>query len=516
MLVRIVLHLDRAPLQRRLQKILAQRHVLVTAAEKRADLWSQLARESFDLLVISHSLLEDPVQSLVGTVRKLPDRPDVIVVWDQEDPQRRAALLAAGCLAAVYQDLTDQALADTFGSLIARKREEALRGLRAGERAEEQSRIGDFVSSSPAMQKFMTVVRRVMSTDSSLLILGETGVGKERLARAIHLESPRAAGPFIAVNCAALPEGLLESELFGHTEGAFTGATRPRRGFFELAHRGTIFLDEVGEMPLHLQTRLLRVLQERRIQPVGSESALEIDVRVMAATNRDLAADMARREFRADLYYRLGVVTLTLPPLRDRREDIPALVQSYLEHFSSRLRRPVTGTAPDAMRVLVDYPWPGNVRELINVMERAVLLCGGAEISAADLPDNLANPARLAGDGAALIATGGIAATAAAAAPSSAAAAALALQPSWVEKPWREARDEVLLAVERTYLVALLERHRGRIGDSARQAGMAPRSLFEKMRQHGLRKESFTSGRAAPSAAASPTGAVPAAALPGR
>ena len=248
------------------------------------------------------------------------------------------------------------------------------------------------------MQRFLALARRVVASDSALLILGETGVGKERVARAIHAESPRAAGPFLAVNCGALAESLLESELFGHEEGAFTGATRAHRGYFEIAHRGTIFLDEIGEMPRHVQVKLLRVLEDRHVLRVGGERPVKVDVRVMAATNRDLEADLASKRFRSDLYYRLAVVTLTLPSLRERREDIRPLVRHYVEYFRALLGRPVTGVSDQAMAALSAYDWPGNVRELINVMERAVLLAHGATLSEADLPPGIVSRAAKAGE----------------------------------------------------------------------------------------------------------------------
>jgi transcriptional regulator with GAF, ATPase, and Fis domain len=229
-------------------------------------------------------------------------------------------------------------------------------------------------------------VRRLVASDSNLLILGETGVGKEWLARAVHNEGPRSGGPFLAVNCAALPDALLESELFGHERGAFTGAVRAHRGAFELAHRGTLFLDEVGELPLPLQAKFLRVIEERRITRLGGERAFGVDVRVMAATNRDLEAEVRARRFRADLYYRLGVVALTLPPLRDRVEDVPGLAASALRAAEARVGRPGLSIEPEAMAALVAYAWPGNVRELRNVIERAALLAPGDRLSLADFP----------------------------------------------------------------------------------------------------------------------------------
>jgi DNA-binding NtrC family response regulator len=280
----------------------------------------------------------------------------------------------------------------------------------------------------------------------------------------------------VAVNCSAFPETLLESELFGHEKGAFTGAARARRGYFELAHRGTIFLDEIAELPFHLQVKLLRVLEERRIQPLGSELSIAVDVRVIAATNRDLEIEVRERHFRADLFYRLNVVSLTLPPLRERREDVPELVDSYLNLYRARLRSDVIGVDSDALAAFAAYDWPGNVRELINAIERAVLMTAGPRISLADLPDSIRrfSPATQAPDG-----DGGLAASVARGGE------------SWGDRPWREVRRQVLEEAERRYLGEVLALSAGRISEAARRAGMAPRSLFEKMRRYGLRKEDF-------------------------
>ena len=320
------------------------------------------------------------------------------------------------------------------------------------------------------MRQFMKVATKVADSDSSLLLLGETGVGKERLAQAIHAESRRSTGPFIAVNCAALSESLLESELFGHEQGAFTGATRSHRGCFELAHRGVIFLDEIAELPNHLQVKLLRVLQERQITRVGSERPFEVDVRVMAATHRDPVAEVRARRLREDLYYRLNVVTLTIPPLRHRSEDIPELVASYLTWLRPRVGRVVTGIAPEAMEALIRYSWPGNVRELINVIERAMLLCEGEQIRLCDLPDTIRSP-------------GGEVMIVSEPADSS--------NTSPFEKPLPAARREVLERFERAYLAHNLKQCGGRVGETAKRIGIEPRSLFDKMKQYKMRKEDF-------------------------
>ncbi|MEO6280092.1 sigma 54-interacting transcriptional regulator [Roseateles sp.] len=232
----------------------------------------------------------------------------------------------------------------------------------------------EIISRSPRMAEVLAEARLVAATDASVLICGDSGTGKELLARALHNASPRAAKPFIAVNCGAIPEALLESELFGHVKGAFTGAQGHRQGLIPAAHGGTVFLDEIGDMPLALQVKLLRVLQERVVRPVGSNEAVAVDVRVLSATHRDLDRAMAEGQFRPDLYYRLNVVKLTLPPLSERREDIALLAQHFLQTLAERHRKPVKGFAPDALEALVTAPWPGNARQLYNVVEQVCVL----------------------------------------------------------------------------------------------------------------------------------------------
>jgi DNA-binding NtrC family response regulator len=433
----------------------------------------RLPRTDVDLVIASRSRLREPVADLVRSIRELPERPEIVVVSSKEDAEDRARLLAAGCMAVVLQSLADSTLAETVLALTERQRQELNQRLRT-ETFEDQGRLDDFVASSPAIQAFMRTARRVADSDSSVLLLGETGVGKERLARAIHHEGARSSGPFVAVNCGALPEGLLESELFGHEEGAFTGATRARRGYFELAHRGTLFLDEIGDLPLHLQVKLLRALERRSIQRVGGERSLDVDTRVMAATNRDLEAEVASRRFRADLYYRLAVVTLTIPPLRERREDIPELIATYLDRFSIQLKRPVMGCTPAALDAFTRYSWPGNVRELINVIERAVLLTNRTEIDIEDLPPGLSE-----------LGAPGVSERGFPGVPTRA---------EWRRMTLNELRSAVLTALDREYLTDLLTATRGRVAESAQRAGITERALYNLMKRHSLRKEDFKPG----------------------
>jgi two-component system response regulator GlrR len=232
----------------------------------------------------------------------------------------------------------------------------------------------DIITRNPAMEDVMAKARLVAESDASVFIHGESGTGKELVARAIHMASPRRDHAFIGINCGAIPEQLLESELFGHMRGSFTGATRDHKGLFQAANRGTLFLDEIGDMAVSLQVKLLRVLQERKVRAVGSTDAHDVDVRVISATHRNLEAEMAAGNFRDDLYYRLNVVALTLPPLSERREDIPLLAGHFLSHLAGKYRKNVNGFAPEAMELLVSASWPGNVRQLYNVVEQSVAL----------------------------------------------------------------------------------------------------------------------------------------------
>lgn len=256
----------------------------------------------------------------------------------------------------------------------------------------ERYQLGQLVGNSARMQQVYGLVRRVMGTRINCLIVGESGTGKELVARAIHYGSDRARGPFVAVNCGAIPENLLESELFGYRKGAFTGAIRDKQGVFSAAHNGTLFLDEIGEMPLNMQVKVLRALAERRITPIGDTQEVAVDLRVVAATNRNLETEVKENRFREDLYYRLNVVQIDMPPLRERNEDIPALANHFLERFAKEYGKPLRGFAPDTLAMLRRYPFPGNVRELQNVVERAVALEGGTLVTPACLPERVQGP----------------------------------------------------------------------------------------------------------------------------
>lgn len=257
----------------------------------------------------------------------------------------------------------------------------------------------NIIGRSPAMQEIFATIERVAPTSATVLIAGESGTGKDLIARAIHYHSPRRDYPFVKINCAAIPESLLESELFGYEKGAFTGATTSKPGKFEQADKGTVFLDEIGEIPPAIQVKLLRVLQDKEFERLGSNRTRRVDVRVIAATNADLRAAIESGQFREDLYYRLNVVPINVPPLRQRKEDIPALVEHFIRKYSQEFGRPVKGISNEALEILMKHHWPGNVRELENVIERALVLCSGDRIEASDIKlDPVTKPAGLDSD----------------------------------------------------------------------------------------------------------------------
>ncbi len=321
--------------------------------------------------------LEEKCQAMGDAYCLMAGRPPE--EWD-ETVKAQLGFFNRECLDEALRRVTDL-LKLTERRLTARRRELA--------RVEVQERQTGIVAQSEAMQKVLDQARRVSRVDSTVLVSGESGVGKEAIARLVHDESGRATHPFVAVNCAAVPEALVESELFGHVRGAFTGATQDRVGLFEAANHGTLLLDEVGDLPLPMQVKLLRVLQEREVRRVGENRARRVDVRVLAATHRDLAAEVAEGRFRQDLLYRLRVIEIRIPPLRERRDDILPLARRFLAETSKRLQCQVDAFTPRAADLLLKWTWPGNVRELQNVVERAVVLAQGHRVEVEDLPEEL-------------------------------------------------------------------------------------------------------------------------------
>jgi DNA-binding NtrC family response regulator len=328
-------------------------------------------------------------------------------------------------------------------------------------------RFESLLGRSPAMARVFELVRKAARSDASILVHGESGTGKELIARAIHANSPRAAQPFIPVDCASLPEQLLESELFGHEKGAFTGAVKTKPGLMESADHGTLFLDEIGEMPLGLQTKLLRALQERQVRRVGGTALVDVDVRIVSATNRDLRASVAKGEFRDDLFYRINVIAIALPPLREREGDVELLSHAFLERYGKgRLR----GIDDDALATLKAYRWPGNVRELQNVIERACALADGDRVRVADLPDYVVG-----GGGPVVVAAGGAGATVEA---ERATGQGLSL---------KDAKEQWMGVLEASYLRELLARHDGNVSAAAKAAGIDRKTFHRLINKYDLK-----------------------------
>jgi DNA-binding NtrC family response regulator len=319
---------------------------------------------------------------------------------------------------------------------------------------QERFTLANVLTQDPRMRELFEELESVADLDTTVLVHGETGVGKELLARSIHFSGKRREKPFVAVNCAAIPAELFESELFGFRKGAFTSAWESRRGFFQMANGGTLLLDEIGEMPLALQSKLLRAIEEKRVTPIGSDRVVEIDVRFIATTNKDLQAETEHGRFRRDLFYRLSVMPVRVPPLRERPGDVPLLAQHFLEASGRRSKKIIRAIAPGAMQALCRYAWPGNVRELENVIERAVIVAKGDTITDVDR--------FLTGEGE---------------------------RPRVdLSLPFREAKAHVVEEFERAYVSGVLEAHGGKLTAAAKHADMDPKNFSEKLTRYGLRR----------------------------
>jgi len=477
MIARVLVAIRDTKLRSRVGRLLKSEDIVLSVLDPQDVTWDALANYPTDVLVVSRTVMPADCDNHIARLVDAPNAPAVVVLTERDDAEEHARLRGAGAEAILHGKVPEYMLQSALQSIVAARRDFLDKAL-AARRAMAQPRLADFVSTSESMQVFMKTVYRVVDSDAPLLVTGETGVGKERLARAVHGASRRSDSPFISVNCGAIPEHLLESQLFGHEKGAFTGATRTQRGCFELAHGGVLFLDEITELPFHLQVKLLHVLQDFEVRPLGSERAIPVDVRIIAATNRDIAEEVQEKRFRQDLFYRLGVVALQVPPLRERKGDIPLLAESFIADLSARIGRSVRAIAPESMQMLVHYAWPGNVRELINVLERAILLCEDNEITPTDLPEEIAGSQVAAPpflpdeDG-----------------------SAMRISDAWMSRPLRDIRENAVARVEKAYLTRLLEETHGRIAITAERAGIEPRSLFTKMKKYGLRKEDFKSRR---------------------
>jgi len=417
-----------------------------------------LSRDSWDLGIVTAR--SGPSAEVLHAALKAADpQLPMIVIDPQPSVDRARACLQAGAgdyldIRRVEADL-EEALARLLSVSRRRAAEEVLR--RAVERPYS---FDDFLGESPAMRQVYSIIERVASSSVDVLVTGETGTGKELVARSTHVRSRRTAGPFVPVDCGAIPDTLMESELFGHERGAFTGADARRMGLVEFADGGTLFLDEVGELPLPLQAKLLRVLQERRIRRVGARQENAVDVRVVAATSRNLDQMVDRGEFRRDLFYRINVVRIDLPPLRSRGDDIGLLAEFFANRAAQEMGRSIGGLSTDVYQVLRSYSWPGNVRELQNVVRRAIAMTRSAVAGVDDLPDDVVAAAgRAAGDAEAV--------------------------------GYFAQRAEHIARFERQYLTDLLTRHLGDVSAAAREARLPRGTLYRLMKGHGLDGAAF-------------------------
>jgi two-component system response regulator HydG len=369
---------------------LSKRGFKIVARTSADEAMLSVAQDDFDVVVTDLNMTG--MSGLDLCRRIVENRPDVPVVVVTAFGSMEAAV--AAIRAGAYDFITKPFQMDELGFTIGRAvqhrslREEVKRLRKA---AAASTQFGEMVGASPAMRKVYELLERVADTDATVLITGESGTGKELVAKALHRRGRRGNGPFVAVNCAAVPEPILESELFGHTKGAFTDAKTGRTGLFLQASTGTLFLDEIGEMPLGMQVKLLRALQERKVRPVGGEQEVPFDSRIVAATNRDLESEVAEHKFREDLYYRINVVRVQVPPLRARGNDVLLLAQNFVERFAAQNNKKVVGLSSPAAEKLLAYEWPGNVRELQNCVERAVALTQFEQITVEDLPDKVRN-----------------------------------------------------------------------------------------------------------------------------
>jgi two-component system NtrC family response regulator len=386
--VRVLLVEDDPDQLQLVASVLRSQKFLVSLAATVAAARAELARAPVDIVVSDWKLPDDDGMALLSHVRAGFPETGFIMVTAYGTIAHAVDAVRAGADDYLTKPFERQALLLALEkALRARRLEDENRRLAAA--LGERDRLVDLVGRSPSMQRLFRQVEKLAATDATVLLTGESGTGKELAARALHALSRRAAGEFVAVNCAAIPEGLIEAEFFGVDKGAFTSADRTRAGKFEAAAGGTLFLDEIGELPMAMQPKLLRALQEGRVTHVGGNREIATDVRLIAATNRDLGSEVAAGRFREDLYYRLNVVPLKMPPLRERREDVPLLLDHFAERAARRHGVALKPFPAQLMKRLLDYPWPGNVRQLANVVERLVLLAEDGRVSPADLPEEM-------------------------------------------------------------------------------------------------------------------------------
>jgi len=419
---------------------------------------SKLSEQTFDLLVAAVQGSRLDGLELLKIARQSEPQLPVILIADEPTVETVTAGLRLGADDFLARDRLGAELASTIKRLVEERRLGAENVL-LRRQVERSYSLDDIIGTSPSMQKVYATVQQVADSNVDVLVVGETGTGKELVARSIHRQSGRASAPFVPVDCGAIPDNLLESELFGHERGAFTGADARRIGLLEFGDGGTFFLDELGELPLQLQPKLLRTLQERKVRRVGGREEIDIDVRLVAATSRDLEAMIRQELFRQDLYYRINVVRVELPPLRQRGDDIGLLAEFFANRHSREMNKPTPGITTEAYQVLKQYPWPGNVRELQNVIRRAIALSRDAAIDVDDLPDEV------------IVASGQRDASDAVS--------------------YFQLRDEHVAKFERQFLSDLLKHHGGDVRSAAREAKLPRGTLYRLLKNHNLDSADF-------------------------
>ncbi len=463
---RILLVDDEPDMLENCSRILSrQGHTCVIAANGREAL-AILERERPDLLVTDLKMPEMDGMALLRHAHEMDPTLPVIMLTAFATIESAVAAVKEGAFDYLPKDFSvDQLRVAVERALRHRGLQVENRNLR--QQLQRTLGLENIVGRSPAMTQVFELVKKAARSEANILVLGESGTGKELIARAIHANSPRAGQPFVPVDCASLPEHLLESELFGHEKGAFTGAVRSKPGLMETAHRGTLFLDEIAELPAPLQVKLLRVLQERQIRRVGGTSLVDVDVRVVSATNRDLRDAIAKGQFREELYYRVNVIAIQLPALRERAGDVRLLAHTFLKQFGQGR---VTALDDAAAQALERYAWPGNVRELQNVLERACALAEGPTVTVKDLPDHVLHAAPSPG-----------------APPSDVAAAVAGVPPSGGDVTLKDAKERWLQVLEVAYLRDLLARHDGNVSSAAKAAGIDRKTFHRLINKYDLR-----------------------------
>jgi two-component system, NtrC family, response regulator HydG len=450
---------DEPTLLRALEVLLRNKGHHVAAVESSIAATQRLAQEDFDVVLLDVKMPQLSGLELLGATKHRHPEVEVIMMTGHATVETALAAVKAGAYDYLTKPFEDvEVVARAVAKAAERKRLfDRNRELETQLREREGGPPEGLVGSSPGMREVTRMIDAVAYSAATVLVTGESGTGKELAARALHLRSPRRTQPFVAFNCGALTETLLESELFGYVKGAFTGAQRDQRGLFDAAAGGTIFLDEIGDIPMATQVRLLRVLQEGEFKRVGAVDSVRVDVRVIAATHRDLPKLVKTGRFREDLFYRLHVIHIPLPPLRERAEDVPLLAHHFLRRYAERLGKRVRTLAPDAIELLCGHRWPGNVRELENAIERAVVLCRSDAITAADLP-----PA-VTGRSAPLVRE-----------------APIGDEGAWLALSYAAAKEQALRRFEKGYVDALMRACDSNISAAARKAGM-DRSNFKRV-----------------------------------